>query len=333
MRYCIDPIISEIGDSVRKHRVGKGQYARWLWQDPVGTRDLSSSEYGCADAANILYTIGEFPSDTDEREAFIKEISSFQHFDTGLFCEPTHHPIHSTAHCIAALELFDSRPLYPLYSLVDSAGTPEKLTAFLDALPADGDPWPQAHRGAGIFAAFMNTGIADLEWQDTYFSYLEAHCDAKTGIGFARMHTGKYPLQNHLNGWFHYLFNFSAAHRPVPYARELTDSLIAMYRDNGFVTKFAERIGFAEIDWVYSLHRASLQEGYRVGEMRDTVRDFARRYLDFFFSVNTESDDNYNDLHFLFGAVCALAELQLALPGEIVSTKPLRLVLDRRPFI
>jgi hypothetical protein len=35
----------------------------------------------------------------------------------------------------------------------------------------------------------------------------------------------------------------------------------------------------------------------------------------------------------LFGAVCALAELQRALPGEIRSERPLRLVLDRRPFI
>jgi hypothetical protein len=35
----------------------------------------------------------------------------------------------------------------------------------------------------------------------------------------------------------------------------------------------------------------------------------------------------------LFGAVCALAELQTALPGYIESKKAMRLVLDRRPFI
>ena len=39
------------------------------------------------------------------------------------------------------------------------------------------------------------------------------------------------------------------------------------------------------------------------------------------------------DLHMLFGSVCALAELQSALPGMIITEKPLRLVLDRRPFI
>ena len=36
---------------------------------------------------------------------------------------------------------------------------------------------------------------------------------------------------------------------------------------------------------------------------------------------------------FLIGAVCALAELQLALPGKIETTVPLKIVLDRRPFI
>ena len=46
-----------------------------------------------------------------------------------------------------------------------------------------------------------------------------------------------------------------------------------------------------------------------------------------------EVHDGFNDLHMLFGSVCALAELQLALPGIIVTEKPLKLVLDRRPFI
>ena len=46
-----------------------------------------------------------------------------------------------------------------------------------------------------------------------------------------------------------------------------------------------------------------------------------------------ETDDGLDDLHALFGTLCALAELQQALPGEIRTARPLRLVLDRRPFI
>ena len=50
-------------------------------------------------------------------------------------------------------------------------------------------------------------------------------------------------------------------------------------------------------------------------------------------TVDHTTDDRFNDLHMLFGAVCALAELQSALPGEVRTTVPLKLVLDRRPFI
>ena len=42
---------------------------------------------------------------------------------------------------------------------------------------------------------------------------------------------------------------------------------------------------------------------------------------------------NENDLHSVFGTVCCLAELQRALRGSIITEKPLKLVLDRRPFI
>ena len=35
----------------------------------------------------------------------------------------------------------------------------------------------------------------------------------------------------------------------------------------------------------------------------------------------------------MFGMVCAVAELQFALNGQIRTTRSLRQVLDRRPFI
>ena len=50
-------------------------------------------------------------------------------------------------------------------------------------------------------------------------------------------------------------------------------------------------------------------------------------------TLDEETDEGLNDLHMLFGAVCAIVELQLALPGKIETTVPLKNVLDRRPFI
>ena len=65
----------------------------------------------------------------------------------------------------------------------------------------------------------------------------------------------------------------------------------------------------------------------------ELLRDCAGRFVSYLASVDETRDEGMNDLHSLFGAVCALAELQLALPGELRSSVPLRNVLDRRPFI
>ena len=91
---------------------------------------------------------------------------------------------------------------------------------------------------------------------------------------------------------------------------------------------------FAEIDWVFLTNRSSMQTGYRRQEALARIRDFAEGYLDWMESdLETTYRERYDDLHMLFGAVCCLSELQLALPGEIRTTIPMKNVLDRRPFI
>ena len=54
-------IVEKISATVASHRLeNEGEYSRWLWQNEGNTRELGINEYGCADAVNILYTIGEF---------------------------------------------------------------------------------------------------------------------------------------------------------------------------------------------------------------------------------------------------------------------------------
>ena len=60
---------------------------------------------------------------------------------------------------------------------------------------------------------------------------------------------------------------------------------------------------------------------------------FAEGYIEYLNGVDHEKDEAFNDLHALFGMTCALAELQQALPGMLTTDRPLKLVLDRRPFI
>ena len=61
--------------------------------------------------------------------------------------------------------------------------------------------------------------------------------------------------------------------------------------------------------------------------------DFAKKYIPAMEALDPETNDRWNDLHMLFGMLCAVAELQLALPGQLRSAYPLKQVLDRRPFI
>ena len=52
MKTCdITPIIENIHKPVESHRLEVGSYARWLWQNEKGDREMGSNPYGVADAA------------------------------------------------------------------------------------------------------------------------------------------------------------------------------------------------------------------------------------------------------------------------------------------
>ena len=97
--------------------------------------------------------------------------------------------------------------------------------------------------------------------------------------------------------------------------------------------KFGQYIGFLEVDWAYCINRAMRQTPYRFEDCKRVLTKFTREFIDFLNSIDVHTHDGFNDLHMLFGTTCALAELQQALPGVLMTKKPLKLVLDRRPFI
>lgn len=330
----IDNIIDKVRYTVNTHKLeNTGEYARYLWQDENNSRKMGLNEYGVADAANILYTIGDFPSDTEEREAYIKVLQGMQNRETGLFEEHTHHVIHTTAHCAAALELFDKKPLYPLYELLKYKDK-DMLYSLLDNLNWELYPWPCSHQGAGIYAAFRVCGIADAEWKKWYFDWMWENADPESGFWKKNVEK-KAELYEYMAGGFHYFFNHEDAHMPVRYPEKMIDSCLKMYRDGSMKNKnsFGRDINFIEVDWIYCMNRASRYTSHRYEEVKEALREMGRAYVDFLGGIDEKSHDRFNDLHMLFGAVCALAELQAALPGEFTTDKPLKLVLNRRPFI
>lgn len=331
--YDLQPIIDNVLKRIEMHKVGQGQYARWIWQNANGTRELGVNPYGCADAANILYMTGHFPRDTKERAACVSAMQEMQDPETGLFHEKTHHTLHTTAHVTAALELFDAAPKHrPLAVLpcLEKGGF-ERLMENLDWKA----PWAQSHRGAAVYVIANLCGEAAPAWNDAYFKWFWDNADPETGF----WRKGDYqeethaPLYEFMAGGFHYLFNHENAHRPVRYPERIIDSCIKMYREKSLHKVFARTAGFLEIDWIYCLTRACEQTHHRYDEVKAILREFTEEYMVFWNNVDWETNESVNDLHALFGSVCAFAELQRVLRGEFRSDKPLKLVLDRRPFI
>lgn len=338
-------LLGAVHETVQKHSLGEpGKYRRWLWQDEKKERHLGINEYGCADAANILYTIGCFPENLEEKAQWIEALQSLQNPETGLFYEKTHDPLHTTAHLSGALNLFDARVKYPIKAL-HYLQERKKLISFLESLHWQNNPWLDSQKGAGIYATLVLNNEVGLDWQRWYFDWLWENADPVTGFwrtGFANYakNQGIAPIFHHLAGSFHYLFNHEYAHMPIRYPHKVVDSCLEILK-NGcqqeeqpiLGSRLGRGIGFSDIDWVYCLNRSQRQCGHRYKDCRQALKSFAEKYIHFLLSVHPETHDDFNDLHWLFGMVCALAELQQALPGCIITEKPLQLVLDRRPFI
>ncbi len=312
----------------RARLTAPGDYCRFA----VGGNEVEPNPYGVADAANIFYTINRMP-DAAGRAEFVEALQRLQNPQTGLWHEATHHPLHTTAHCLAALELFDARPIHPLRGL-DAYRSIEGLTSLLDSLEWVTDPWSQSHRGAGVFASLLIVDEATPEWRDAYFHWLANNWDPEFGMlrrgGLPGQATDSKPIHEHMAGTFHYLFNIEADRRPIPHPEAMIDTCLTMMAQGH--PKFWE-VGFLMIDWVFCLNRARRQTPHRHQDVHDALEAAGRRYIDAMRSLDHQNDRSFNDVHALFGTMTSLAELQIAIPGLIRSGRPLRNVMDRRPFI
>lgn len=325
----ISPLINNIKIVLEKHKISTGAYSRYIY----GEKAHEVNEYGCADASNILYTIGEFPKEPEERKIWVEVLRNMQDKESGLFYEETHFSLHTTAHCVAAIELFDALPKYKLKAL-DCYKTKEGLYNLLESLEWKDSPWNNSHKGAGIFAALNIAGEATDEWNKWYFEWLWNECDPNTGLWRKDFVDINNPdIYKDMAGSFHYLFNHEYARMPLRYPEKMIDTCLYMYEKKYLNENFGRETNFIEVDWVYCITRALRQCNHRYEECIKIMKDFSDGYLEFLLSLNPETSMEYDDLHLLFGTVCCIAELQQFLPGYIHTEKPLKLVLDRRPFI
>lgn len=308
-----------------------GSYTRHLAADAHHTG--RPDPYGSAGAANILYTLGILPSSADERAAWVTSLQSFQDPTTGRFDDATHSRFHTTAHLSAALELFEARPAHRL-TFLDELTDPTAITGFLDGLDWS-NPWRSSHDGAGSASALILTDAVGPEWTAAYLDWLDAEVDPDTGVW--RRGT-MLPLDQwpgrfaNLGGAFHYHFVYEHLRQPWPAVEALIDTCLTLLYDSA--CEFAiHDVGFRDIDLVFCLSRARRQTTHRSDEVAEALSLLVDRVVALLDDPAYRESAAFDDVHVAFGALCALAELQRAVPGAILTTKPLRLVLDRRPFI
>ncbi len=308
-----------------------GSYTRHLHR--TGYDSTHPDAYGCADAANILYMLGRLPADPGERAAWVASLQSFQDPATGIFTDGSHSTYHTTAHCTAALELFEARPAHRL-TFLSELRDPDRLRAFLDALDWD-RPWPASHDAAGAASALAITGEAAPGWFETYFDWFNAEADPDTGMWRRgrMLPVDEWPgLFSNLGGSFHYHFVYDYFRQPWPYPDRVIDTSLSLLYDSA--GSFAEtEIGFKDIDLVFCLSRARRQTAHRFDEVGAALSLLADRVAALLRDPDYLASDHLDDVHTTFGAVCTVAELQRAVPGSLGTPVPLRLVLDRRPFI
>ena len=96
MKLDFQFVIDRAWQAVKERELRPGEYCRFLPEE-----NSVPNEYGCADAANILYSIGKMERCPERRLAAVKALQAMQDPETGLFQEETHHPLHTTAHCLA----------------------------------------------------------------------------------------------------------------------------------------------------------------------------------------------------------------------------------------
>ncbi|PWW07281.1 hypothetical protein DFQ01_102173 [Paenibacillus cellulosilyticus] len=327
----IRPFLATIRRSIAAHRTGAAGGHRRKLSDSVHAADL----YGTANAVILLYTLNELPmTGTDEHRDFVTALQQFQDPHTGLFNGIGHHPLHGTAFAISALELLDSKPLYPLTDL-QKLKDPAALYDFLDNLSWVNQPWAESHKGAGLYAAMVLAGEVDASWEEAYFNWLYAETDPITGLwqkGAMHM-AGSAPLFHHLASSFHYLFNLNYRNRKMRFPDAWIDTCLQLHAAGEIPLK-ADALSFVELDVLYTLIAAGEQTDYRSEELRAMIDGICHHLLKNIESLSTESEGEvFDDLHELCGTTCALALVQSAMPEQVDSDRVLLKVLDRRPFI
>jgi hypothetical protein len=291
--------------------------------------------YGVADMACVLHTIRRLRVTPTQRAEWAAVFDEFQDPLTGHYVErgrASHVELHVTAYTLAAMELLDLESTRPL-RFADTLRTPRAATAFVETLDWASWVYLESHQGAGLGAIFaLAPSLRMPSWFDAYFAALDERVDPANG-----MHGVDKPPEGDLDqigGTFHYAFLYEYANRRLAHAEARIDAVLGLQRDDGLWDP--ENPWWLTLDGVYLLTRGVRHTGHRRADVESAVRRSVAAVAE----VALDPDERVAvfgepmGTHALVAVVSLLAEAQQFLGvDEVATDQPLRLVLDRRPFV
>ncbi len=316
-------VVAEFEPSVRRSG-GAGHYARAADQPDIEL-------YGIADMACSLHTLGLLHPTVTERAEWAAAFQRFQRPEDGWLRErdPSHGAMHNLAFGLAAMELLDLRPERPVRMAPEHADP----RAFLAALDWRSRVYPDSHEGAGI--GTVHTLLPELggrPWLDAYFAACDELFDPRNGLmGRDKPPGGDF---DQIGGTFHYVFIYHHFNRRAPYPRERIDAVLGTRQPDGYW--HPDNKLWLSFDALYLLTRTLRYCPYRYDDIVACARDVMTHAMRDIFSPAGRAQvfSKRVTTHSVAAALCLAAEAQLFLGAhEVVTDRPLRLVLDRRPFM
>ncbi len=312
---------------------GPGDFAR-------RPKDPATALYGAADAACILYSLDRLDSDA---ALWLATLGAFQDEPSGFFVDRSGQlsTAHNTGFATAAMKLLEpdlrngELPRWPLRfgELVAHPGDAERYAATLDWRS---NCYEAGENLIGHAATFFNVAdVVPLAWFDWLVEYVE-HGKLDPASGMVGVDKPPQGDLDQVGGTFHFDFMWASLGRRLPNPEARASALLGLQQPGGLWA--SDNPWWLTFDAIYMLGRTLPELS---PQRSDEVLSAISRAVTVVAARAGDSDRRTDDFvepwigaHILTGAVSLFAYAQQVLGIErVITSRPLRLVLDRRPYI
>jgi hypothetical protein len=207
------------------------------------------------------------------------------------------------------------------------------IRGFLETIDWRKEVYLGSHRGAGIGSIYaLVPELGTPAWFAEYFKFCDSLFDPNNGLmGRDKPPGGDF---DQIGGTFHYHFLYNHFNRQMPYPEKRIDTVLRLQQPDGYWHPTNHL--WMMIDPMYLMTRTLRQSPHRFADVQECVRRMMRVLVRDVYSAEGRSQLLAGKMaaHSLTAALSIAAEAQQFLGvHEVITEKPLKLVLDRRPFI